>query len=172
MAIGADEVGRGYELAAQAGASLDAISTSVGATKRAVDRIAFDIESMTRASAGVVAASDAIAAIAAQTNLAAAQMTSSAGTVSSAVESIAAISEENSAAAEEVSASTEEMSAQAEEVVASASTLAAMADELASVVGRFTLSELDAGAAPTRLATRRGHSNSDTPGVSQRTRAA
>ena len=139
MTAGAAEVEHGSQLAAQAGASLDAISTAVGATKRAVDRITSDVDSMSRASAGVVAASDAIAAIAAQTNEAAAQMTVAASTVSGAVESIAAISEENSASAEEVSAATEQMSAQAEEVVASASSLASMAAELDSVVSRFIL---------------------------------
>jgi methyl-accepting chemotaxis protein len=139
MNAGAQEVEHGSALAAQAGASLDAISTAVTATKNAVDRITADVDSMSRASAGVVAASDAIAQIAAQTNEAAARMTASASTVSGAVESIAAISEENSASAEEVSAATEEMSAQAEEVVASASSLAQMASELDSVVARFSL---------------------------------
>jgi methyl-accepting chemotaxis protein len=141
MTAGAAEVEHGSELAAQAGASLDAINNAVTATKRAVDRITSDVGSMGRASAGVVEASDAIATIAAQTNEAAARMTMAANTVAGAVQSIAAISEENSASAEEVSASTEEMSAQAEEVVASAGSLAQMADELDEVVGRFVLEE-------------------------------
>jgi methyl-accepting chemotaxis protein len=149
MTAGAQEVEHGSELAAQAGASLDAIGTAVTATKKAVDRITADVDSMTRASAGVVAASDAIATIAAQTNEAAARMTSAARTVSGSVESIAAISEENSASAEEVSAATEEMSAQAEEVVASAGSLAQMADELDEVVARFVLEgSVKANAAP------------------------
>ncbi len=151
MTAGATEVQHGSELAAQAGASLDAIATAVSATKQAVDRITADVDSMSRASAGVVAASDAIATIAQQTNQAAARMTSAAGTVASAVESIAAISEENSASAEEVSASTEEMSAQAEEVVASAASLAQMADELDEVVARFVL-EARSPAAVTSIA--------------------
>jgi len=139
MKAGAEEVESGTALAAQAGTSLDAISDSVSATKRAVERITNAVEAMSKASAGVVSASDAIATIAAQTNEAATRMTSAARTVSSSVQSIAAISEENSASAEEVSAATEEMSAQAEEVVASASSLASMADELDSVVARFVL---------------------------------
>ena len=170
MTAGAAEVEHGSELAAQAGASLDAISTAVGATKRAVDRITSDVESMSRASAGVVAASDAIATIAAQTNEAASRMTSAAGTVSSAVQSIAAISEENSAAAEEVSASTEEMSAQAEEVVASAGSLAQMADALDEVVARFVLEE--GGATPTTIAARQRRTDSDSLTRSRRDRAA
>jgi methyl-accepting chemotaxis protein len=171
MTAGAAEVEHGSELAAQAGSSLDSISTAVTATKRAVDRITADVDSMSRASAGVVAASDAIATIALQTNEAASRMTSAAGTVSSAVQSIAAISEENSAAAEEVSASTEEMSAQAEEVVASAGSLAQMADELDEVVARFVLEGRSAGN-PTSIATHRGRTDSDASAKSRRTRAA
>jgi methyl-accepting chemotaxis protein len=142
MRAGAEEVESGTALAAQAGTSLDAISDSVTATKRAVERITNAVEAMNKASSGVVSASDAIATIASQTNEAATRMTAAARTVSGSVQSIAAISEENSASAEEVSAATEEMSAQAEEVVASASSLASMADELDSVVARFVL---DAG---------------------------
>jgi len=148
MTAGAREVEHGSELAAQAGASLDAISTAVSATKVAVDRITSDVDSMSEASSGVVSASDAIASIAAQTNEAAARMTVAAGTVSNAVQSIAAISEENSAATEEVSAATQEMSAQAEEVVASAASLAQMADDLEAVVARFVLEDGHVAATP------------------------
>ena len=148
MTAGAAEVEHGSELAAQAGASLDAIDAAVGATKRAVERITSAVGSMSQASSGVVAASDAIAAIAAQTNQAATRMTTAAATVSGAVQSIAAISEENSASAEEVSAATEQMSAQAEEVVASATSLSSMADELDEVVARFQLETASTQAAP------------------------
>jgi methyl-accepting chemotaxis protein len=139
MHAGAAEVEHGSQLAAQAGASLDDIATSVAATKTAVERITRAVGAMSKASSGVVSASDAIAMIAGQTNEAAAQMTAAAMTVSSSVDAIAAISEENSAAAEEVSAATEQMSAQAEEVVASAGSLAQMATELDAVVARFVL---------------------------------
>jgi methyl-accepting chemotaxis protein len=150
MAAGAKEVQHGSELATQAGSSLDAISESVSATKRAVERITTAVEAMSEASAGVVAASDAIATIAAQTDEAAARMTASAHVVSNSVESIAAISEENSASAEEVSAATEQMSAQAEEVVASATSLASMADELDAIVARFRI-EAIAAATPANV---------------------
>jgi len=92
---------------------------------------------MQGSASGLVAASEAIAAIAQQTNAAAESMTGSAEEVANAVESIAAISEENSAGAEEVSAATEEMSAQAEQVVASASILADMASQLEGLAGGF-----------------------------------
>jgi methyl-accepting chemotaxis protein len=110
---------------------------------------------MTRASSGVVSASDAISVIAAQTNEAARSMTSSARMVSTSVQSIAAISEENSASAEEVSAATEEMSSQAEEVVASAVSLAQMAHELDDVVARFNLDANGASSEPVNVIQRR-----------------
>ena len=171
MTAGAAEVEHGSELAAQAGASLDAINVAVTATKRAVDRITADVVDMNKASAGVVSAATATGEIAVQTKQAADRMTDSAATVSGSVQSIAAISEENSAAAEEVSAATEEMSAQAEEVVASAGSLAQMAHELDSVVARFVLEDGSA-ATPTSIATRQRRSDSDAPAKSRRIKAA
>ena len=172
MKAGAEEVESGSELAAQAGASLDAISESVTATKRAVERITTAVEAMSLASSGVVAASDAIATIAAQTNEAATRMTSSARIVSSSVQSIAAISEENSASAEEVSAATEEMSSQAEEVVASATSLATMADELDSVVARFVLEAGQEGIIPTNVIERRRAGDWEAPAKGRHSKVA
>ncbi len=139
MQAGAGEVAIGTTLADEAGTSLEAIASSVAATKAAVERITAAVASMGDASGGVASATDAIASIAARTDEAAGRMTVNADTVSRSVESIAAVSEENSAAAEEVSAATEELSAQVEEVVASASTLAEMAAGLDALVARFTL---------------------------------
>ncbi len=172
MQAGAEEVRSGNELAAQAGAALDAIAESVTATKKAVERITTAVEAMSQASSGVVAASDAISVIAGQTNEAATRMTAAARTVSGSVQSIAAISEENSAAAEEVSAATEEMSAQAEEVVASAASLASMADELDEVVARFALEAGRRAPAPASVSERRRMAESDGPARVRRSRAA
>ena len=139
MQIGAREVEAGAELATKSGAALDAIAGAVGSSNAAVARIVEAMDKMQASSAGLVLASDAIAAIAQETNASAASMTGSAEQVARAVESIAAISEENSASAEEVSAATEQMSAQSEEVVANATTLADMAAQLESLVARFKL---------------------------------
>jgi methyl-accepting chemotaxis protein len=144
METGSREVAAGTGLADEAGASLEAITSTVSATKAAGDRITSAVASMSEASKGVVAATDAIAAIAERTNNAASRMYASAHSVSGAVDSIAAVSQENSAAAEEVSATTEEMTAQVEEVVASAASLAEMAAQLDELVARF---RLDGGAA-------------------------
>ena len=145
MQIGAREVETGAELAAKSGAALDEIASAVGSSNAAVARIVKAMDDMQASSSGLVNASDAIAAIAEETNAAAESMTSSADQVARAVESIAAISQENSASAEEVSAATEEMSAQAEEVVASATVLAEMAGRLEGMAGRFQIDEYAAG---------------------------
>ncbi len=144
MESGAVEVTTGAALAERAGTALDALGETVGATRDAAARINESVRSAQLGATDVVAASDAISRIAAQTNEAVARLTAASATVTRSIESIAAVSEENSAAAEEVSAATEEMSAQAEEVVASAGSLAEMASQLDALVGRF---RLEAGAA-------------------------
>ena len=143
MQVGAREVETGAELASRSGAALDEISSAVESSNAAVARIVKAMDDMQESSSGLVNASDAIAAIAQETNAAAESMSGSAEQVARVVESIAAISEQNSASAEEVSAATEEMSAQAEEVVASASVLADMATRLEGLAGRF---QIDAAA--------------------------
>ncbi|HEX7492138.1 MAG TPA: methyl-accepting chemotaxis protein [Candidatus Limnocylindrales bacterium] len=149
MNEGATMVKEGSELAEKSASALVEIKTAAAERDRAVQDVFEALVEIGGATSQVVAASDAIAVIATQTNMAAANMTTSASTVSSSIESIAAVSEENSAAAEEVSAATEEMSAQAEEVVASAKTLAEMAAQLDTLVARFRLtSESAEGSAP------------------------
>jgi methyl-accepting chemotaxis protein len=165
MQIGAREVEAGADLASRSGAALDEIASAVGSSNAAVNRIVKAMDVMQSASAGLVTASDAIAAIAQETNAAAESMTDSAEQVARAVESIAAISEENSASAEEVSAATEQMSAQSEEVVASAGSLANMAVQLESLSARFKVDGGSDGAGdgyvqPVELAGGRGGSRS------------
>ncbi len=147
MEVGAREVESGAKLADQAGAALGEIRDSVEATRAATARITVAVHAMDGASSGVVASSEAISAIAGETNAAASRMMSAAATVARSVESIAAVSEENSAATEEVSAATQEMSAQAEEVMASADSLSQMARQLDELVSRFKFGEDDRMAA-------------------------
>jgi methyl-accepting chemotaxis protein len=158
MDEGATMVKEGSELAEKSAAALVEIKTAAAERDRAVQDVFEALVEIGGATSQVVAASDAIATIATQTNMAAANMTTAASTVSASIESIAAVSEENSAAAEEVSAATEEMSAQAEEVVASAKTLADMATQLDDLVAKFKLESgtgsqeaASAQAAPTPL---------------------
>jgi methyl-accepting chemotaxis protein len=139
MQVGAREVEQGADLADQSSAALDEIKASAAARQVILADMLGAIDEIQRMSAQAVAASQAIAGIAGETNQAASRMRQGADTVARSVESIAAVSEENSAAAEEVSAATEEMSAQAEEVVASAASLAQMAAGLEALVARFRL---------------------------------
>ncbi len=145
MQVGAHEVEQGADLADQSSAALDEIKASAGARQVILDDMLGAIDEIERMSAQAVAASQAIAGIAGETNKAAARMREGADTVTSSVESIAAVSEENSAAAEEVSAATEEMSAQAEQVVGSAASLAAMASDLEALVARFKIQAAEVG---------------------------
>jgi methyl-accepting chemotaxis protein len=139
MDAGAVEVQAGAALAEKSAHALIEIKTAAAERDRSVQQVFDALGDIGGATSQVVTASDAIAAIATQTNDAASRMSEAASTVASSMDSIAAVSEQNSAAAEEVSAATEEMSAQAEEVVASAASLAAMATRLDDLVARFKL---------------------------------
>ena len=143
MKVGAAEVATGAELAEQAAGALREIRELASTRNVVLDDMMAAVVEIRGLSTDVVAATDSIAAIAAETNDSAARMSSAAGVVGQSVESIAAISEQNSASAQEVSAATEEMSAQAEEVVASAATLAEMAQQLDELVARFRLTSAD-----------------------------
>jgi methyl-accepting chemotaxis protein len=147
MKQGANEVATGSELAEQASGALKEIREIAAARNVVLDQMLAAIVEIQGQSSQVVAATDSIASIAADTNSSAALMSSAADVVSQSVESIAAISEENSASAEEVSAATEQMSAQAEEVVASAASLSDMAQQLDELVARFKLRSGDGPAA-------------------------
>ena len=175
MESGASKVDAGSGLAQESAAALDDISSAAVARNVALEDVFTAIRSIHQATGDVVAASDAIAGIAAQTNSAARGMVQAASTVSSSMESIAAISEENSAAAEEVSAATEEMSAQAEEVVASAASLTAMATQLDELVAGFKFAVESDVSRSGITATARDHSSDPSAGpieMARRSRAA
>ncbi len=161
MAAGAAEVESGATLASESAAALEEIDAAAAARNEVLDRAFAAVATIRQTTATVVAASDAIAQIATQTNDGAARMSSSAALVTRSVESIAAVSEENSAAAEEVSAATEEMSAQVEEVVASPASLSERAKQLDGLVARFRLA--DGQAAGTAVVQRRRASDWQAP---------
>ncbi|MGZ6267265.1 MAG: methyl-accepting chemotaxis protein [Candidatus Limnocylindrales bacterium] len=139
MQIGAREVVEGAELAGRSGAALAEIDGAVNATRAAVANISIAVGAMRESSAGVMSATDSIAAIASTTSGVAGRMAGSIAAAGMSMESIAAISEENSASAEEVSAATEQMSGQVQEVVAAAAKLTQMAAGLDALVAQFQL---------------------------------
>ena len=150
MQAGTLEVGRGAELADQAGRSLDEIAETARATKEASMEIAGAVSAIQEATGGVVAATDAIGGIATKTRRASNRMSSTSDTVISAAESIGAVAEENSAAFEEVSAATAEMSVQTAGLVSSVAVLSDMSADLRRVLAKFALGE-EVSSAPASL---------------------
>ena len=155
MEAGAAEVLSGSSLAEESAAALRAIAEAAASRDEVLDGVFRALEEIRDASSRVVAASDAIASIAAQTDEAASRMTSSASSVAFSVESIAAVSEENSAASDEVSAATEKMSEQARTVSSVAEDLASRAASLDELVANFKTSGTSFEVAPDRIAERR-----------------
>ncbi len=137
MQQGSKDVESGYLMAADAGASLDAILEKSQSVSKQVERISIAAKVLNDFSAEVVAAIDGIDKVVEQNAAATQQMTQSSQSVAEAVASSAGIAADNSAAAQEVSASTEEMSAQVEETLAAAHSLTDMSEEMERSVSVF-----------------------------------
>ncbi len=137
MHQGARDVESGYRLAADAGASLDAILEKSQAEAAQVERISLAAGALREFSAEMVAEIDGINRVVEQNAAATQQMTERAQSVSMAVSSSAGIALENSAAAQEVSAASEQMSAQVEETLAAAHALTDMSAQMQQSVAVF-----------------------------------
>ncbi len=139
MQQGSKDVETGYMLAADAGASLDAILERSRAVGKQVERISTAAKQLNAFSSEMVEAIDRINRVVEQTAAATQQMTENSKAVSGSVGNSASIAVENSAAAQEVSASVEEMSAQVEETLAAAQSLTDMSEEMARSVSVFRI---------------------------------
>jgi methyl-accepting chemotaxis protein len=139
MQQGSKDVETGYLLAADAGASLDAILERSQTVGNQVERISTAAKQLNAFSSEMVEAIDRINRVVEQTAAATQQMTENSKTVSDSVGNSASIAVENSAAAQEVSASVEEMSAQVEETLAAAQSLTDMSEEMARSVSVFRI---------------------------------
>ncbi len=139
MRQGSKDVESGYSLAADAGASLDAIMEKSQSVAKQVEHISIAAKVLNDFSAEMVEAIDGINRVVEQNAAATQQMTQGSRAVSSAVANSAEIASENSAAAQEVSASTEQMSAQVEETLAAAQSLTDMSEEMEQSVSVFKL---------------------------------
>ncbi len=137
MQQGSKDVETGYLLAADAGASLDAILERSQAVGKQVEHISIAAKQLHAFSSEMVEAIDRINQVVEQTAAATEQMTENSKTVSGSVGNSAGIAVENSAAAQEVSASVEEMSAQVEETLAAAQSLTDMSEEMQRSVSVF-----------------------------------
>jgi methyl-accepting chemotaxis protein len=139
MQQGSKDVETGYLLAADAGASLDAILERSQTVGKQVERISTAAKQLNAFSSEMVEAIDRINRVVEQTAAATEQMTENSKTVSGSVGNSAGIAVENSAAAQEVSASVEEMSAQVEETLAAAQSLTDMSEEMERSVSVFKI---------------------------------
>jgi methyl-accepting chemotaxis protein len=136
-----EAVSEGYDMAVQAGQSLEQVLKAANTVNSRIEEIHIQTQQVNTAANNLVKVIDNVGGITEQNASATQEMASSASEVSKSVETVAGIAEENSAATEEVSASTEEMSAQVEEIVASAQTLKEMAITLEQSVAIFKVNE-------------------------------
>lgn len=139
MQQGSKDVETGYLLAADAGASLDAILERSQTVGKQVERISTAAKQLNAFSSEMVEAIDRINRVVEQNAAATEQMTENSRAVSGSVGSSATIAEDNSAAAQEVSASVEEMSAQVEQTLAAAQSLTDMSEEMEQSVSVFKI---------------------------------
>jgi len=139
MQQGSKDVEIGYLLAADAGASLDAILERSQSVGKQVERISTAAKQLHAFSSEMVEAIDRINRVVEQNAAATEQMTENSKTVSGSVGNSASIAVDNSAAAQEVSASVEEMSAQVEETLAAAQSLTDMSEEMERSVSVFRI---------------------------------
>lgn len=137
MQQGSKEIDSGYQLATDAGSSLDVILERSQAAGREVERISQAAQQMTNLSSQVVAAIEEIRRVVEENAVASQQMSDNSRLVSNAVGNSTCIAEQNGAAAEEVSASVEQMSAQVEETLAAAQTLSDMSEGMEQAVAVF-----------------------------------
>lgn len=135
-----DAVAQGYEMAVQAGQSLEQIMKAASEVNSQIEDISTKAQQINSATNELVKVIDSVGSITEQNTSSTELMSASAIQVSKSIETVAGIAEENSAATEEVSASAEEMSAQFQEIVASTQTLKETAVILEQSVAMFKTS--------------------------------
>ncbi|HYF91843.1 MAG TPA: methyl-accepting chemotaxis protein [Symbiobacteriaceae bacterium] len=139
MEDGTLRVEEGAQLAADAGAVLREILTSVQTTAAAAEEIqtgAGKIAGSGREAAGRV---NEVAAVTQQNSAATQQMAAGAESVNACTTSIQAVTQENGALAEEAAAAIEAVNESAREIAGAAQALANVSEQLQSYVGQFKL---------------------------------
>lgn len=149
MEEGNKEVDSGYQLAADAGESLNEILKTVNEVGKQVNEIAEAAGDLSKISTEMVKITDGVSSAVEQNTAATEEMSANSGQVSKSIESVAGVAEESSAASQQVSAAAQEMSAQVEEVVANAQSLSQMSEELKQNVALFKLNGHGADVAKT-----------------------
>jgi methyl-accepting chemotaxis protein len=139
MEKGTKEIDGGYDLANQAGQSLDDILARSRDVGIQVEQISSAAQQLTAMSTEMVKLSDSISAIVEENTATTEEMAATAKGVTQSIESVAGVAEENSAATEQVSAAAEEISAQMQQVVASGTALSMMATDFEKMVALYKL---------------------------------
>jgi methyl-accepting chemotaxis protein len=137
MAGGTQAVSEGYELATQAGQSLERIRRVAAGVKLQVEQISSKTQQVYTAAGEAVKTIGSIGRISEQTTQAACSMSEAAHQVSKSIETVAGIAEENSAATQQVSASAQEMSSHAQNMEASSQALKSIAGILENSIAGF-----------------------------------
>jgi methyl-accepting chemotaxis protein len=137
ISAGNEEVEKGYELASNAGNSLQDILQQASSLGKQVEMITGAATELRQLSDEMVQITDSLSAVVEENTASTEEMAASSKQVVQSVEGIAGVSEENSAASEQVSASSEQITAQVQQVVASAQELSRMASELETAVSYF-----------------------------------
>jgi methyl-accepting chemotaxis protein len=138
---GSEAVSQGYNMAMEAGQSLEEILKAASEVNTQIDSISNKAQQVHVSTNELVKVIDAVGSVTEENSSATRQMSANAVQVSKSVETVAGIAEENSAATEQVSASAQEMSAQVEEIVASAQTLKEMAASLKQSISIFKVDD-------------------------------
>lgn len=139
MAISANEVDSGVEMAGKSGQALTSLLETAELSHQAGQEIAEAAEKMDNLAADLITAMATVAAVVEENTEATQEMTSGSTEIVQSIENIASVTEENSAATQEVSASAEELSSQIEEFSAATATLSEMAASLYEAVAKFKL---------------------------------
>jgi methyl-accepting chemotaxis protein len=153
MDAGAAEVSQGSELAQRSGQAIDELASAVAATRAAAEQIGGRIQTMAKASDGVVTAIREIDRIARDNSTSAEAMLAHASSVIGQVGAIEDVTTATADHAQEVSAAAEEMNAQAQTLAGNADSLVMTSRSLTRQTSQFRLPEAtDAGESSRRAA--------------------
>ena len=144
---GATQVAQGYQLADEAGTSLQRILSTVEDVAGQVVHISSATEEVSASGDEMVHTIEGVSAVIEQNSAATEEMAHNSTQVAQSVEAIATIAEENSGATQKASAMAEGVTSQIQEVVQAAQAFSVMAQELRSAVATFNLGNTGGNAA-------------------------
>lgn len=141
MKKGNEHIAGGYDLATNAGRSLEDILQKSSETDERVLQMSSSVKHLGAMSNKMVDLSNTVSGIASENITATRDMTIIAGKVSRSIEEVAGVAEENSAATQEVSAATEEISAHMQQVLDLSNNVLKVAGDFQQLVETYKLKE-------------------------------